>query len=181
MAGDYVCVPRTMLESLQQAALTCQQPSSPVRTVSRRDMRVLYDPLYPPVGRANAGTHVLLQHAAQNRQLLVPTRPSSDSFRLVAYITNTQDQADVWKLFGSEVYAGGRHKFYMSSTNAAYKDIKLPIDIDSVHGNTLRDIYSLPSEVRFNVTKVPFVKGDTYRVTELPRADWIEQYWGYVT
>lgn len=165
MAGsDYVCMPRRVLRQVLLAGGgSCE-----------RDRRVLHDPLYPPLGRGPAGQHDAVRMAVQHRQLYQPTRgtPGGDRFRLVAYLTNTQERGDVWKLFAYES-APGRHRFYISPARADMADVKLPIDVDTVLGNTIRDVYALPSEVRFNVTKAPFVQPATYRLTELPRNDWL--------
>jgi hypothetical protein len=139
-------------------------PSSYTR---ERDMRVLNDPLYPAVNRADKGSFESVVDKTIERRINVPTRqPYNDSYRLVGYITNEDDEIKTWKLFAKQTDRN-RGDFYILPGNKNY-DMKVQITDSIVVGEKLRDLDTIPNEVTFNS---PLLASTPYKFTELPKGD----------
>lgn len=124
-------------QSLQQTP--AQQ--SPPNTTYERDLRVLVDPLYPPLNRTEIPQHNALKQIA--------TRAIDDEYRLIGYYTAESEKKDAgnnsWKLFARKLDSN-RSNFYMSPTDKNL-DIKVPITDEIIaSGYRLRDIYTLTGE-----------------------------------
>lgn len=115
-----------------------------------RDRRVVEDPLYPPLNRS-------------------PASPE-DAFRLIGYLTSEAHAQDAgnnrWKLFGR---MKDRHEgeYYVSPVDKTI-DLKVPLTRETVVGERLRDVYTLPNQMRF---KSPMLHETPYAFTELPKAE----------
>ena len=140
-------------------------------TTTQRDYRVLSDPLFPPLNRTEAPTHVALQQNIHNRQMYVPTNEVRDTYRLVGYLINkdgetTDAGGNNWKLMAR---MKDRHTadFYMIPSNRNY-DIKVNITNDMVQGTRLRDLYSIPNEIQF---KSPLLNASPYQFVEIEKGD----------
>ena len=137
-----------------------------------RDYRVLNDELFPPINRSDIDNHTELRNNIINRNMYIKTNNMNDTYRLVAYVTNTSLDKDIgnnsWKLFGRQK---DRHssEFYMSPTNNN-NDLKIYITDDIILGDKLRDIYAIPNIITFNS---PMLKNSSYQVVEIPRNDFI--------
>jgi len=149
-------------------------PTPTLVTSHQRDMRVLKDPLYPPVNRTETQNFNAIKQQVEDRQFYVPTkgRPA-DEYRLVGYYTcDAAQQKDAgnnsWKLFARKIDSN-RSTFYMSPTDKTL-DIKVPITDDiTAPGYRLRDLYDIPSTIRF---KNPLLNADQdYKFIELPKTD----------
>lgn len=161
-------------DAMRQAILVQHSQQAPAAAVSapiiQRDRRVLEDPLYPPLNRSIHPVADAHQGMVQARAMHVPTRPDVDTFRLLGYYVNADNKADVWKLFGRQLYARGTQgAFYVMPTDRN-QDVKIPIDANSdIVEPRLRDLYNLPTEVRF---KHPMFQADaTYQFVELKTGD----------
>lgn len=136
-----------------------------------RDMRVVNDPLYPPLNREDSRTFNNMTREVEKRNMYVATNGSDDSYRLVGYLTSNDVERDAggnnWKLFAR---MKNRHEadFYMIPANNNY-DIKIPITNDMVVGDRLRDIYTIPGEMRYNS---PMLNKSAYTFTELKSTDY---------
>ena len=156
----------------QQPQQTATTTSSAPNQVYTRDMRVLNDPLYPPLNRTDAQSFNAVQNAVAKNQLYVQTRPgANDQYRLVGYLVSedqtTQDAGgNNWKLFARQTQSN-RADFYVSPTNNNY-DIKVPITDEITVGEKLRDVYTIPNEVKFNT---PLLSKTAYKYIELPKTD----------
>lgn len=122
-----------------------------------RDIRVLNDPLYPPLNRMVSSPHY-------------------DTFRLIGYLKSScETERDVggntWKLFGrmKDRRAG---EFYISPANTT-DDIKIPLTSDVILGQRLSDIDTIPSELMF---KSPLLNKCHYLFIELPRGHLASTY-----
>lgn len=145
----------------------------PEAHVYQRDLRVLEDPLYPPLNR---GTAPLMPSA-----LPPPIRTSyaaDDMFRHVGYIKSSNDSNldtghNVWKLMGRNTNRNtGEYYIVPANTNA---DIKIPLAGGVVkEPRRLGDVDNLPTELRFDS---PLLNKDPYVVTELPRSDSTSPYY----
>jgi hypothetical protein len=139
-----------------------QHPQVP--PVPDRDIRVIDDPLYPPLNRTDRHTfdHMVAPLATSHHR-------SDDRFRLIGYLKSTHHQRDVgggtWKLYGR---MKDRHmgEFYLMPANNV-DDIKVPLTDDIVVGQRLRDVDTVPSEMRF---KSPLLNDGPYVFVELPKA-----------
>jgi hypothetical protein len=152
--------------------LSVTQNIEPIKSnhTVERDLKVLNDPLYPPLNRSDNRTHTDLVEKMNRRNMYIRTNDIDDTYRLVAYLTNNSDDKDTggnnWKLFARQK---DRHisDFYMKPTDNN-NDIKIPITDDIVVGGRLRDIYNIPNEITFNS---PLLNNTPYYVIEVPKAD----------
>jgi len=135
--------------------------------LTNRDRRVLNDDLYPPLNRTDDQT---FNSVTTNPNINQVSNPNQDSFRLIGYLTNHDTIMDKggnnWKLFGrmKDKYQG---EYYIVPANNNL-DIKIPLTSDVVVGERLRDIYTLPSEMRF---KSPMLNTGSYEYVEMPKTD----------
>ena len=135
-------------------------------SVDARDRRVLSDPLYPALNRTDASTFT----GISNMPRINTINDSLDSYRLLGYLSNTQQEHDAgmnnWKLFGR---MKDRHQgdYYISPANNNI-DLKLPLTTDVVIGERLRDTFSLPQQMQFNS---PMLNQGPYTFTEMPKGD----------
>lgn len=155
-----------------QSCPVCPVPRCPVikSNEDNRDRRVINDPLYPPTDRTERQTRDNTVAQIQRGNLYQNQDNTRDSFRLVGYLTNTEQEYDAgrnnWKLFAR---MKDRHtgEFYIVPTNNTI-DLKIPLTQDIVVSERLRDLYTLPKEMRFNS---PMLNRGTYTFTEIPKED----------
>ena len=143
--------------------------SKSIDKAQERDIRVLQDPLYPPVNRSESSVYNMTRTAIDQKKLYVQSANYNDSFRLVGYLTSNDERKDSggnsWKMFARQIYSN-KSEFYLMPTNNNY-DIKIPITDDIIaSGYRLRDIYDIPSTIRFNT---PLLNISEYTFIELPR------------
>ena len=132
-----------------------------------RDMRVLHDDLYPAYNRSDKQSFEGVVNKTIERQINVPTRQYNDSYRIIGYLTNEDDEIKTWKLFGKKSDRN-RGDFYMIPSNRNY-DMKVQITDSMVEGTEkLRDIDTIPNEVKF---KSPLLAATPYQFVELPKGD----------
>ena len=122
-----------------------------------RDRQVISDPLYPPLNRDHIRNEIFNQR----------TQKSEDRYRLVGYLVAQEDTNDSWRLFGRDTGRGKGEFYAMPSDNT--KDIKVSMDQTS-----LRDIYSIPSEITINS---PLFKYRNYTIMELGKSDLGSSYY----
>jgi hypothetical protein len=129
-----------------------------------RDVKVINDPLYPPLNRENSQNFNALQ------SLNVPLNDIQDTYHILGYLTSDSELKDKggnnWKLFG-RMKNKNQGDFYIIPANNNY-DIKIPITNDIIVGQRLTDLYSIPTEFRF---RSPMLNDDVYKFTELPKTD----------
>lgn len=151
---------------------TVQQscPSMKPYIVQDRDRKVVSDQLYPPLNRTDERNHVAVVREVQVGQLYQNPTDAMDSFRLIGYLTNNEPISDAggnnWKLF-ARMKDRNQGEFYIMSANTNI-DLKIPLTSDVVVGEKLRDVYTLPKEMRFNS---PMLHKSAYQFTEIPKAD----------
>jgi hypothetical protein len=135
-----------------------------------RDRKVLNDQLYPPLNRSDNQTHTSLTNNINKRNMYVNTNDMRDTYRLVAYVTNSSDEKDTgnnnWKLFARQKDRN-ISDFYLKPTDNN-NDIKVTINDEIVVGKRLRDIYDIPKTITFNS---PMLNKEPYDVVEVPKAD----------
>jgi hypothetical protein len=159
----------------QQCVRTDVHPLIPdsIPSAQTRDRRVLNDPLYPALNRTDEHNFNAVVGEIQKGNLYVDRDRAgmSDSFRIVGYLTNSENERDAsnnnnWKLFAR---MKDRHvgEFYIIPANNNI-DLKIPITSDMVIGERLRDIFTLPSQISF---KSPMLNTSPYTFTELPKTD----------
>lgn len=138
--------------------------------VRERDVRVLSDPLYPPINRQDADSTRRLM--GEPRLQPAYNNPSNDTYRLVGYLVNAQDKSDSWKLFARQTQPPRRSlgDFYAEPSSRDSAGIKVPLSgTDGITTPRLRDVYDLPQEVQI---KHPMFQADTpYVVVQLPSSD----------
>jgi len=145
--------------------------ASQVGQAYNRDIRVLEDPLYPPLNRTDEPNFNAITTEVKRGDIYVPTNGiASDSYRLIGYLSNHESVKDAggnnWKFFGrmKDRYTG---EYYISPVNNNI-DLKIPLTNDIVVGDRLRDLYTLPREMRF---KSPMLNTGVYEYTEIPKTD----------
>jgi ribosome-binding ATPase YchF (GTP1/OBG family) len=141
-----------------------------------RDVRVLKDPLYPALNRSEKDVHNSVVNAIDKKQLYNTTREFTDTYRMVAYVTNVDDKKDsggnVWKLMARQKNRN-QADFYLIPANNNY-DMKIMLNNDILVGNEkLRDIYTIPNVLNF---KSPLLNDTPYEVTEIPMTDFTNSY-----
>lgn len=135
-----------------------------------RDKNVIANPLYPPLNRSDKQTHESL---VNNQVFNYKTDGMNDTYRLVGYLTNNDADRDVggnnWKLFGR---MRDRHTgdYYIVPSNNNY-DIKIPLTPEVMNGIKLKDVYTLPTEMKFNS---PMLNKSIYTFTEIPKTDFTD-------
>jgi hypothetical protein len=139
-----------------------------------RDIKVLNDPLYPPLNRTDRTTfdHVVRETDARN--INVPTTNVNDTYRLVGYLINNGEKdagGNKWKVMARQK---NRHEsdFYLIPTNKDY-DVKVPLTHEIVIGQRLNDVYTIPKELRFHS---PLLNTSTYEFVELPKSSFADNY-----
>ncbi len=135
-----------------------------------RDRRVVNDPLYPPLNRTDEKNFNMVTKEVRSGNLYVNTDDSNDSFRLVGYLSNSESKKDAggnnWKLFAR---MKDRHQgeYYIIPSESTIS-IKLFLTPEIVVSERLRDVFSLPKEMRFNS---PMLNTGVYQFSEMPKAD----------
>ena len=168
-----------LLQKKPSCAKSCPVVRCGVRDVTRstaaissesRDRKVVNDQLYPPLNRSEERVHLMTQNAVQQGKLYTNLQGSDDSFRLVGYLTNHELAKDaggnLWKVFAR---MKDRHQgeFYIVPSNNNI-DVKIALTPEIMTGERLRDLYTIPKEMRF---KSPMLNTGVYEFTELPKAD----------
>lgn len=150
-------------------------PPLPLRDiVIDRDRAVLSDPLYPPLARTERPIFDSLINMQMSGQFNYPTRGSMDTYRIIAYLVNSENKNDTWKLFGRQKFPGSSiGDFYAIPIDDRKSDMKITIKDDMMLKDKIRDIYSLPSEVTI---KSPLFNSGSYKIIELDKADLTSQY-----
>ena len=137
-----------------------------------RDRRVMNDPLYPPLNRTDARTfNSAIRETDQGRIYSNPRADYGDTYRLVGYLSSAdvgeRDAGDNrWKLFG-RMKNHNQGDFYIIPANRDI-DLKIPLTPEVVISERLRDVYSLPEEMRF---RSPLLNNGVYHFVEIPKAD----------
>lgn len=138
--------------------------------VESRDRRVLNDPLHPPTNRTSEQVHRGVTQQIKAGNLYQNTDDMNDGFRLIGYVTSNEHIRDAggntWQLFGR---MKDRHQgeYYMVPSNRTI-DLKVPLTQEVVVGERLRDVYTLPNEMRF---KSAMLNSGPYTFTEIPKED----------
>ena len=135
-----------------------------------RDRKVVSDQLYPPLNRTDEKNHTAIAREVQAGHLYQNTTDSIDSFRLIGYLTNNEPVRDSggnnWRLY-ARMKDRNQGEFYITPANNNI-DLKIPLTSQIVVSERLRDLYTLPKEMRFNA---PMLNKGTYEFTEIPKAD----------
>lgn len=165
-----VCLDKDAFNTLLLKERTTPVPE--ITSTRERDMKVLYDPLYPALSRTDRSSYEGILDNTRKRKFNVPTQTNYDTYRLVGYITNDDDQnGRTWKLMGKQ-RDRNRADFYMIPVNNNY-DVKIQITDDIVVGEKLRDIDTIPNEISF---KSPLLTDTPYKFVELPKGDLTDDY-----
>ena len=143
--------------------------------VQQRDLNVLLNPIYPPLARVERPIfdNLIRMNFGQ------ATRGSEDTFRLMAYLINTNKNDvdmgnNIWKLFGRQTYKGSNiGEFYVSPVNDHTSDMKIYLKNEMMPKDKIRDIYALPTEVYL---ESPFFSKNAYTINELPKSDFNSNY-----
>ena len=131
-----------------------------------RDLRVLHDPLYPAYNRTDRDNYELVAENTFRRNINVPTQRFNDSYRLIGYASNSDDEVGRWKVFGRQKDRN-RGDYYMVPVNKNY-DLKVQITDKIVVGEKLRDIDTVPDTITFDS---PLLAQTPYTFVELPKGD----------
>lgn len=140
------------------------------QTIDSRDRQVLQDPLYPPLNRSDAVTQANTTSAIRTGQLYQNPNDTLDSFHLIGYLSSTEHDRDAggnnWKLFG-RMKDRNQGDYYILPANNNI-DLKIALTNDIIVGERLRDLYTIPKELRFNS---PMLNHGPYQVVEIPKSD----------
>ena len=168
--NDKVCIDKDRyVEMTSQPTQTVVVEPSSIVTPSytrERDMRVLNDPLYPAFNRTDRGTFETVVDNTLKRNINIPTQYYNDSYRLVGYVSNPDDDTGRYKLFARQKDRN-RADFYMIPVNKNY-EMKIQITDKMTVGDKLRDVDTLPEVMTFNS---PLLSPTPYTFVELPKGD----------
>ena len=96
--------------------------------VINRDRAVIFDQLYPPLGRVERPIFDQLAARVASGLMAYPTRGSPDTFRMVGYMVNSENKNDSWKLFGRQKYPGSSiGEYYAIPFDDRRADMKITI------------------------------------------------------
>lgn len=172
---DKICMRKKEYNNLIAKPGQTQASMSRIQYSDERDRKVLSDPLYPALNRSETDIHNGIVSQIVRKQLYNNTQEFTDKYRLVAYVTSKDDKKDAggntWKLMARQSNKS-QGEFYMIPANTNY-DMKIMINNDIVTGEKLRDIYTIPKEIKFNS---PLLNASAYEVTELPMNDFTNSY-----
>jgi hypothetical protein len=144
--------------------------NDPIDVVRERDERVLYDELYPPLGRSNTETTRRYVTTLKPQ----PTRDTSDTYRLVGYLVDEEDKNGAWKLYAREQHRNGRAEFYATPSNRN-NDMKVVLDNSVITSSEkLRDIYTIPNAITVNH---PMFSRHDYKIVQLPKGELGSDYY----
>ena len=164
--NDSICMTQKQYDNITKSKLPVANRNDTIV----RDYRVVKDDLFPPFNRSDNNTHTELTNNIINRSMYVNTNNVNDTFRLVGYVTSSDQNKDSgnnnWKLFGREK---DRHfsEFYMTPTNNN-NDVKIFLSDNIIVGDRVRDIHSIPNNITF---KSPMLNESPYEVVEIPKQD----------
>lgn len=162
-----VCLTHTEFNSLQEEANQKYTEVSIDKNYTRdRDVRVLQDPLYPALNRTDRNAFDSVVESTINRRINVPTQSFNDTYRLVGYLSNNDDEIGRWKLFGRQKDKN-RGDYYMIPVDRQ-QDMKVQVTDSITVGEKLRDLDTIPNQLTF---KSPLLASTPYTFTELPKAD----------
>jgi hypothetical protein len=169
--NDKVCMSKGEYQELLQSRAGVLPPDNnypatlvPKTFTRERDMRVLHDELYPALNRSDRGSYEGVLQKTAERQINVPTRYYNDSYRLIGYMTNEDDEIKNWKVFGKQTDRN-KGEFYAIPANRNY-DMKVQLTDSITVGEKLRDLDTMPSELKF---KTPLLSDTPYVFSELPK------------
>jgi len=172
---DKVCITTKEFKSLHSNKPSQLRTQEAVIDDSR-DRRVLNDPLYPALNRSEFDTHQGIAEKVKSKVLYNTTQDFTDRYRLVAYVTNQDQNKDsggnTWKLMARQKDRN-QAEFFMIPANNNY-DMKVMLNNEMIVGNEkLRDTYTIPKQLTF---KSPLLNETPYEVTELPMNDFTNAY-----
>lgn len=172
---DKVCMTTQEFKSLHNIKPS-QLKTQEVAIDDCRDRRVLNDPLYPALNRSEFDTHRGIAEKVKSKELYNATQDFTDRYRLVAYVTNPDQNKDsggnTWKLMARQKDRN-QAEFFMIPANNNY-DMKVMLNNEMIAGNEkLRDTYTIPKQLTF---KSPLLNETPYEVTELPMNDFTNTY-----
>lgn len=139
--------------------------------VSNRDIKVVADPLYPPLNREDAGNFNAVRKEVEQHNMYVSLNDMNDSYRLLGYLTYSEPEpvdkgGNSWQMFG-RMKNRNNADIYIISTNNNY-NMKIPLTPE-IMNNKRFDLYNIPNEMQF---KYPMLNEGIYNFTELPKTDY---------
>lgn len=134
-------------------------------TIEKRDRQVLYDQLYPPLGRTERPVADNILNTFKDSRFNISTRGyQQDTPRLLGHFYKDNNPREIYKLYGWSKYPGNSiGNFYYTYANDNY-NVKIPLDDKN---SNLKRIDDLPLELK--ITKGP-INGE-FKLDELPKSD----------
>jgi len=180
-SSDYICMPKKEFNDIQNKGKDVIQNNGKIEDIAIirekiedvaiiRDKKVLNDQLYPPLARTDRLTFDSVAYETEKRNINIPIKDIGDTYRLVGYLTSKSEEIDSggnkWKLMARQKDRN-ETDFYAIPVNNNY-DIKVHLSPEICHGQRIRDIYTIPKELKF---KSPLLNNDVYEFVELPKTD----------
>ena len=131
-----------------------------------RDYKILYDRLYPPLGRIDRTEFDILTNLQNNNKFNMYTRGTPDTYRVLGYLTpiDTNNLDSTLILYGRSIYTNSDiGEFYVSSSNKL-SDIKVPLNNNNSNIKRITDIPNI-----INITGN--ILNGSYNFIELPKAN----------
>ena len=147
------------------ATVTVKKPLNTGDLLTKRDIAVVHNPLYPPLDR---NSRPLADDYLAYRQAGLfdyPTRTGSDTYRLMGYLISSTDKNDKWNIYGRQKHSGSSQgEFYATQQCNNNSCTKIELTKDILAGEKLNDFYNLPSVLTFTS---PLFSTDPYNVVQL--------------
>ena len=165
---DKVCM---SVREYNKMSKSCVLPVRETDSVANRDLKVVTDPLYPPLNREDAGNFNAVRKEVEQHNMYVSLNDINDSYRLLGYLTYSEPEpidkgGNSWQLFG-RMKNRNNADFYIISTNNNY-NMKIPLTPE-IMNNKRFDLYNIPTEMQFNY---PMLNRGIYNFLEIPKTDY---------
>ena len=172
-----VCLSQGEYQNMITTSSSNLPKQPPLIDTTLRDIKVLNDPLYPPLNRTDRNTFQGVVYETETRNINIPQNDTGDTFHLVGYLTSRDQEhqdkgGNNWQLMAREKDRNAS-EFYLIPTNVNFS-IKIPLTSEIVVGERLRDIYSIPQELRF---RSPLLNSSAYDFVEIPKTKYTDIYY----
>lgn len=147
--------------------IKCQdvKPITDDQLIDKRDNAVVNNHLYPPLSRVPKPIATSYMKYKRDGVFDVSTRYNGDTYKLMAYLINSNDRSEKWNIFGRQKYSGSSQgEFFATQQCTQGPCTKIELSKDIIVGDTINDYYNLPNSLTF---KSPLFSTHPYDVVQL--------------
>ena len=133
--------------------------------IDKRDNAVVNNHLYPPLSRVPKPIATSYMKYKRDGIFDVSTRYNGDTYKLMAYLINSNDRSEKWNVYGRQKYSGSSHgEFFATQQCTQGPCTKIDLSKDIIVGDNINDYYNLPNVLTFNS---PLFSTHPYDVVQL--------------